>query len=124
MAEQIASKAELSKQDWLRLKEVTVYAGFAHDVYTRQCLREGKFDEPTAPYKEQMKGFQRWQVARESVDHYLQNRASRTSGRRFILKMDLGMEELVRGALDKVIGADAYELSLSYKKKESAKDSK
>ena len=112
------------KSDWMGIKEVTPYAGFSHHIYTRQLLRAGKFDEPTPPVKKDFKGYSKWFIARESVDYYLAHRAKRTSGRRFLLKMDLGYEAAARAALDKAVGKDNYSLELSYKVKKEAKEKK
>jgi len=106
--------------EYLDLKAVTQYAGFAHDIYTRQLLRQGKFDSPIPPVKEEHKGYWKWMIAQASVDHYLQSRKVRTGKRRFILKMDLQDAEHVRDLLESA--GVAFELELSFKPK--AKDTK
>ena len=105
---------------YLDLKAVTKYAGFAHDIYTRQLLRQGKFDYPAPPIKEEHKGYWKWMIPAASVDHYLQSRKVRTGKRRFILKMDLDAEHAARTALEDA-GIE-FELALSFKPK--AKDTK
>jgi len=100
---------------YLDLKAVTKYAGFAHDIYTRQLLRQGKFDYPAPPVKEEHKGYWKWMIPAASVDHYLQSRKVRTGKRRFILKMDLEDAEKARKAL-KAAGIE-HTLELSFKKK-------
>lgn len=106
---------EPCKDGFMTIKQATRYAEFAHDIYTRQLLREGKFDEPVAPVKVEFKGYSRWEIAKASVDAYLASRSSRTTGRRFILKTDLENESLIRAALDEL--KIEYTLNLSYKPK-------
>jgi len=113
-------KVQEQKVIYLDLKAVTKYAGFAHDIYTRQLLRQGKFDSPIPPVKEEHKGYWKWMIAQVSVDHYLQSRKVRTGKRRFILKMDL--EDAVRARKALRAAGIEFDLALSYKKK--AKDTK
>ena len=113
-------KVQEQKVEYLDLKAVTQYAGFAHDIYTRQLLRQGKFDSPIPPIKEEHKGYWKWMIAQVSVDHYLASRKVRTGKRRFILKMELDDAGRARKAL-KAAGI-TFELELSFKKK--VKDTK
>ena len=121
MTKKVEVRMEVQKPlDYLDLKAVTQYAGFAHDIYTRQLLRQGKFDSPIPPVKEEHKGYWKWMIAKASVDHYLTSRKVRTGMRRFILKMDLEAEHAARTALE--AAGITFELALSFKPK--AKDTK
>jgi len=108
-------KVQEQEVGYFDLKAVTKYAGFAHDIYTRQLLRQGKFDYPAPPIKEEHKGYWKWMIAQASVDHYLASRKVRTGKRRFILKMDLADEAKVLVALG-ALGIE-FDLALSFKPK-------